>query len=718
MAPSVSVVIPIYNVEAYLPQCLDSICSQTLDDIEIICVNDGSTDRSLDILESFASKDSRFRIVDKPNGGYGKAVNTGLDIAHGEFVSIVEPDDFIDKDMFSDLYYFASHPNKGGESVPGVADVVKGSYWEYYDAPSPEEAPLFSRPPLAYCMPHDTDFFSLKDSQDVICAHPSIWSALYRRQFLIDNSIRFIEPQGAGWADNPFLFQTLCLAEHIQWVPKAYYFYRQTNVSASSFLKDYRLPFDRLRDIRDFLATQNPSDDVLAAFYKRELDYIKDVVVTFGFSYADPGVRAAIDEVIQSMDGALVHSHPRLSADYAEQYDLYAGNIDLPSLPSCGSPKLSIVVPVGNEPVAATRISLDSLATFGDASFEVVWAPYGENAFAHRLCRSAFEPGYPDRAFSTRADALNDALHRARGKFALVMNLGDVLFPHPISKIIDICEHNHLDQCFSIAKDQRSLNLLTEARRNGTQLATREAAESTTRVADMTAYLANGENEQQRLLSALSFHACNHVFSLSFAKLHSLQFTADDSDAYIQFAASALIQDGMTGYAFHQLGGSAHEQNKEIEPFPCPFIPGECNYRFHTKAALGISLPQQTAQAESWGRSLGDLVLTAFVTDLHEARNEKAATLCFEQYFDQVCTATTLLSSRTPTDIGAYDTLNYLKQKGIASFFYRMTCMEADRRLRSDEELKDVYESHAFRIGTKLVSAGKKLIPRAIASHL
>ena len=84
MKPKVSVVIPIYNAEKYLRQCLDSIISQTLCEIEIICVNDGSTDGSLTIIEEYAAKDDRIKVISKPNAGYGHSMNMGLDAATGE----------------------------------------------------------------------------------------------------------------------------------------------------------------------------------------------------------------------------------------------------------------------------------------------------------------------------------------------------------------------------------------------------------------------------------------------------------------------------------------------------------------------------------------------------------------------------------------------------------------------------------------------------------
>ena len=101
--PKVSIIVPTYNVEQYLREAMDSIINQTLKDIEIICIDDGSTDNSGKILDEYASKDSRVKVIHKKNGGYGKAMNVGLDNATGEYVGIVEPDDYIEPDMYENF---------------------------------------------------------------------------------------------------------------------------------------------------------------------------------------------------------------------------------------------------------------------------------------------------------------------------------------------------------------------------------------------------------------------------------------------------------------------------------------------------------------------------------------------------------------------------------------------------------------------------------------
>ena len=107
----ISVVVPVYNVEAYLERCLDSLINQTLSDIEIICVNDGSTDSSPEKLEEFAKKDSRIKIINQENGGLSAARNTGIEAATGEYIGFVDSDDYVDLDFYEKLYNAATSHN-------------------------------------------------------------------------------------------------------------------------------------------------------------------------------------------------------------------------------------------------------------------------------------------------------------------------------------------------------------------------------------------------------------------------------------------------------------------------------------------------------------------------------------------------------------------------------------------------------------------------------
>lgn len=100
MTVAVSIIVPCYNVAPYLDACLDSLVNQTMPDIEIICVNDGSTDDTPALLSAWAGRDSRVRVIDRENGGQGAARNTGMDVAEGEYIGFADPDDYVEHSMY------------------------------------------------------------------------------------------------------------------------------------------------------------------------------------------------------------------------------------------------------------------------------------------------------------------------------------------------------------------------------------------------------------------------------------------------------------------------------------------------------------------------------------------------------------------------------------------------------------------------------------------
>lgn len=208
----ISILVPVYNAEKFLYQCIDSIQAQTLQDIEIICINDGSTDNSLQILQEYQKKDGRVKIINKKNTGYGYSMNCGLKIATGEYIGIVESDDFIDLDMFSILYKTAQNNN---------TDIVKASFFKYKNQYNMRDNDLDE-------FVLNTPISPVKNLQLFFC-QPSIWSGIYNRQFLIENNIYFNETPGASYQDTAFYFKTLLCAQNVIILRDAFYHYRIDN---------------------------------------------------------------------------------------------------------------------------------------------------------------------------------------------------------------------------------------------------------------------------------------------------------------------------------------------------------------------------------------------------------------------------------------------------------------------------------------------------------
>lgn len=292
----VSVIVPIYNVETYLRQCVDSIIAQTLPDIEIILVNDGSPDCCPEIVNEYAAKDSRVVAVHLQNGGYGRAVNNGLSLARGKYIGIVEPDDYIDSQMYESLYRLAEQHQ---------VDVVKSWFYDLMDAPElkydkPLQSPIKERP----------EPFKLKDCPELLRYHPSVWTCLYRREFLNSHHIRVKEAPGAGWTDNPFQVQTLCLAEKIWFTSETFYHWRRVNVSEADDLKDYRLPFLRSDEIHDWMKNNGfYQPELLAQLYCRELSYIA-IVCDMRQIKDKNDCDTRIKAMLQRMDKSILLSAP------------------------------------------------------------------------------------------------------------------------------------------------------------------------------------------------------------------------------------------------------------------------------------------------------------------------------------------------------------------------------------------------------------------------
>lgn len=239
--PKVSVIVPVYNVEQFLPTCMDSILAQTLEDIEVICVDDGSRDESPGILDEYAARDPRVRVLHRENGGYGKAVNTGIDASTGEYVGIVESDDRILPQMYERLYEAAR------EHKP---DLVKSDciFWwngmDYFYEYHKEELNEFYGRVLDASYRRKFYVFLM-----------NIWSGIYRRDFLERHQIRCNETPGASYQDNGFWMQTMSLAEKAMWLKEAFYLYRQDNPASSikskakamAMMEEYDFVADQLK---------------------------------------------------------------------------------------------------------------------------------------------------------------------------------------------------------------------------------------------------------------------------------------------------------------------------------------------------------------------------------------------------------------------------------------------------------------------------------------
>lgn len=219
--PKVSVVVPVLNVAPYLRECLDSILAQTLVDFEVICGDGGSTDGSFEILQEYAAKDPRVKILSKAGSGYGQSVNDCMRMAKGEYIGIVESDDMIKPDMYETLYQVA---------IKKRIDWVRSDIFFYYTS-------KIGKPKLRYEKIIIGNFYNIVLNPQIdprpYRSRLRTWSGIYRRKFLEDHHITHNETSGASYQDVGFYLKTLYYAQRVSFIHHAFYMWRQDNESSS-----------------------------------------------------------------------------------------------------------------------------------------------------------------------------------------------------------------------------------------------------------------------------------------------------------------------------------------------------------------------------------------------------------------------------------------------------------------------------------------------------
>lgn len=260
--PKVSVIIPVYNSEKYLAECLKSVINQTLKEIEILCVNDGSTDGSAEILEQYAKKDERIKIFNQENKGAGSARNVGLKEAKGEFLAFLDSDDFYNVDYIEKMYNKAKNTNS--DIVICAARSFDVITQEYASMPWSLETKLLPK----------KEIFNYKDIPDYIfnIAQNWNWNKLYKREFVEKNNIVFQEIYRTN--DLLFTCKALVLAEKISVINEELVNYRisqETNCQSTNETH----PFDfycAFKELRKFLISKKIYKQVKKSYLAWAID--------------------------------------------------------------------------------------------------------------------------------------------------------------------------------------------------------------------------------------------------------------------------------------------------------------------------------------------------------------------------------------------------------------------------------------------------------------
>ena len=300
--PKVSVVMPVYNTERYLDESLSSVRAQTLADIEIICVDDGSTDSSPAILARHAAEDPHIRVLTGPNAGYGAAMNKGIAAATGDYIGVVEPDDWVDPEMFEHLW------------EPAVAhdcDVVKSDFLPFTGSGDTYRDEWYEICP-------DKGFYGKvldpQRSNALFYAMMMTWTGVYRRSFLEEHGIRHNETPGAAFQDNGFWIQVFSQARRVWFVNEAHYHYRTDNAASSIRSMDAALKI-----AREFA--------FMRAFLEEDPERWERLKHVFGYFYFD-NLLARLEQV----EGEAQVQFKRFMAEELKRY-WKAGEVDFTWFP-------------------------------------------------------------------------------------------------------------------------------------------------------------------------------------------------------------------------------------------------------------------------------------------------------------------------------------------------------------------------------------------------
>ena len=256
MTPKVSVIIPVFNVEEYLEQCLDSVLNQTLREVEIICINDGSTDSSLEILKKFALKDSRIKIIDKKNEGPSAARNEGIKTAAAPYISFLDADDYLEHNALEETFKCAENSDVAlvcfGTNIVGeVSPKQKASDERYYAVDTTGVVEL-------------TDELRLN-------MNAAPWNKLFKISVIKENNVEF--PFGLFYEDYEFCKKYSFCIKKAYYLNKKLYNYRRRpgSTMAQTFSRTFNREFDSLfvaQNIYNFLVEKDLYKDHIVTFNK------------------------------------------------------------------------------------------------------------------------------------------------------------------------------------------------------------------------------------------------------------------------------------------------------------------------------------------------------------------------------------------------------------------------------------------------------------------
>lgn len=285
MRPKISLIVPVYNVESYLERCIDSLINQTIKEIEILLIDDGSTDNSGHICDDYAKIDKRIRVIHKKNGGLSDARNRGLEIASGDYIGFVDSDDYVHRDMFQVMYETMFQEN---------CDIVEVGYKEFYEKDT-VQVDITKKSLNVY----DKNSAVIRTILDIKCRN-YVWNKLYKKQLWKD--IEF--PVGKVYEDIFTTHKVISKSNKLVKLDANFYYYyqREGSIVNSKFnLKHHIDHYDAVKDMILFIEKEYPEMLSIAI-----LKYLIDSFISFYMIKENRGSHKNLDNILRNMKKEIV----------------------------------------------------------------------------------------------------------------------------------------------------------------------------------------------------------------------------------------------------------------------------------------------------------------------------------------------------------------------------------------------------------------------------
>lgn len=424
-SPKISVIVPVYNAEPFLEDAMNSVLNQTLKNIEIVCVNDGSTDNSLDMLNEFAKKDFRVIVIDKENGGCGSARNKSLDNAYGEYIYFFDPDDYVLPNAFEELYYNAIKNN---------SDLVMFKIARFRDGePIDYSIPGFNFDDVFPNVDFGNFTFNYKDiKRYVLNSSFAPWSKLYKKEFLDSfNDFRF--DLNVAFDDVPFHVKSLLRASRISFVPEFFYHYRLSNPNSVNNTKSNQIDIFKICNlVEEFLRESDHFDEFKKEFIEFKIQQIMNYVISC--NYEEYYNLAKYEFENMDLNGLTINNlllnnyKELLNTNSYQEYRVKKGYS--PINPDESIPKVSVIVPVYNSSNFIGEC-LDSLINQTLDEIEIICVDDGSTDNSLEILREYQEKDNRIKIISKKnggaGSARNEGVKHATGEFINFIDSDDWL---------------------------------------------------------------------------------------------------------------------------------------------------------------------------------------------------------------------------------------------------------------------------------------------------